>query len=103
MSQVTITDVKPVKLMGIDEIEKWIYLHQKALKSESMESCWGAINDDLKVLEREVNERNIISNIGFVVNEMSDKLTIICDVLKSIEISLNKKEEEGEENGTTSN
>ena len=90
MSQVTVTDVSDISAMETDDIRKWISMHRRALKDDSMAKYHDAIRDDMSVLLDEYELRNPLVPV----------LREICEVLKSIDISLNQLKKE-KENGTT--
>ncbi len=90
--QVTVTDVNDVSAMETDDIRKWISMHRRALKDDSMSKYHDSIRDDLSVLLDEYELRFPLVPV----------LRDICEVLKSIDISLNQLKGE-EKNGTTEN
>ncbi len=88
MTQITVTDKNDVAMMDIEDIRKWISLHQRALKDENMKDHWEAIENDLEILIPEYELRNPSIAI----------LRKICEVLKSIETQLKliiKEKEDG--------
>lgn len=76
--QVTITDVQEVALMETDDIRKWISLHRKSLKDESMVDYHDAIKADQDILIEEYKLRNpmvvAVKELTKAVNELKETI-----------------------------
>ena len=79
---ITVTDTQDVALMKDDDIRKWISLHQRSLKDETMQEYWEKIQEDLDVLMIEYNLRNPLMEISETLKGIHHELINYIKIMR---------------------